>query len=80
MIKFTPEWSSWIVAFRTCIGFLDPSIVAEQSLMPAEVRTRWMIGGTIRPNPENQLMYVMVRTAGRTSWPSTENDGGCSEL
>jgi len=49
----TPEWSNWIVALRTCIGFLDPSIVAEQSLMPAEVRTRWMIGGTIRPKPED---------------------------
>jgi hypothetical protein len=38
--ELTPEWSNWIVAFKTCIGFLDPSIVAEQSLMPAEVRTR----------------------------------------
>jgi hypothetical protein len=38
-----------------------------------------MIGGTIRPNPEDQLIYVIDRR-GHTSWPSTEDDSGSSEL
>jgi hypothetical protein len=69
-----------MVAFKTCIGFLDPSIVAEQSLMPAEVRTRWMIGGTISPNPEDQLMYEIDRKIRHTGWSSTEDDRCSSKL
>jgi hypothetical protein len=49
--RLTPPCRIWMTAFTTCIGFLDPLIVAEQSLIPHAVRSLWMVGGTARPNP-----------------------------
>jgi hypothetical protein len=48
--------------------------------MPAEVRTRWMIGGTIRPKPEDQSMCVIDRKIRHTGWSSTQDDSGSSEF